>query len=491
MRKKIDLQSPLFGSSIPEIKFDPRSRDEIPQLLTGLQEIYKKPDLRDEVMNILIKVIPENIDKNTGRPGMDMWQILVLGTLRLNCNWDYDKVQEIANEHRKVRMMLGFEENDFQKRYPLQTIKDNISLLTPEILSEISRAAVNYGHSLMGKRAADLHGNCDSFAVETDVHYPTDINLLFDAVRKILTIVADVFSESQITQWRQHKHNLKKIKKLFNNVKKLKRSGVKDPKKKEEREKLIRYAYQTYIDVVSSMISRVKQCIRIIRETGIPISVENRLMTAEHYIFHANKQSDLIKRRIFEGETIPHDEKIFSIFEEHTEWICKGKAGVNQELGVRVCIVKDQFGFILNHQVMEKVTDDKIAVRIAKETKIKFNNLRSCSFDKGFYTPDNKKEIKGIIDLVILPKKGRLSEKEREEEYSEEFIQRRQKHSGVESSINALENHALDRCPDHGINGFKRYVSLAVLARNIQIIGRIVQQRKLKKFQKQEKKIAA
>ena len=477
MRKTVNLQSPLFSPSIPDIRFDLRSRDEIPQLLIGLQEIYKTPELRNEVTDILKNVVPENIDNETGRPGMDIWQILVLGTLRLNCNWDYDRLREIANEHRSVRMMLGFEENDFSRQFPLQTLKDNVSLLTPEILGGISQAVVDHGHGLLGKKAEELHGSCDSFVVETDVHFPTDINLLFDAVRKIITVIESVCSEAGITEWRQHRHNLKKIRKLFNKVRKLRRSNSKDRKKRDEREKLIKEAYQAYTDIVSSMISRVVQCIFIIREMGISVPSEARLTTVEHYISHADRQIDLIKRRVFNGEKIPHDEKIFSVFEEHTEWICRGKAGVRQELGVRVCILKDQFGFILHHRVMEKETDDKVAVPVVTEAKKKFDSLNGCSFDKGFYTPDNIRELKKIIEHVVLPKKGKLSEAEREAEHSEEFLKARRRHSAVESSINALENHGLDRCRDHGIQGFRRYVALAVTARNIQILGRMIQQK--------------
>lgn len=72
--------------------------------------------------------------------------------------------------------------------------------------------------------------------------------------------------------------------------------------------------------------------------------------------------------------------------------------------------------------------------------------------------------------------------------FAEEFKEARRKHSAIESSINALENHGLDRCLDHGIHGFKRYVGLAVLARNIQILGNILQQKQLQRMQRLEKK---
>ncbi len=182
------------------------------------------------------------------------------------------------------------------------------------------------------------------------------------------------------------------------------------------------------------------------------------------------------------SEKIPHSEKVFSIFEEHTEWISKGKAGVPQELGLKVCVLEDQFGFLLHHHVMENQTDDQVAVTMVTEAKRKFAALNSCSFDKGFHSPKNQKELQDLLDRVVLPRKGKLSLKAKEIEHSEDFIEARYKHSAVESAINALENHALDRRPDHGIIGFKRYVALAVLARNLQILGAKIQKKALKRL---------
>ncbi len=168
----------------------------------------------------------------------------------------------------------------------------------------------------------------------------------------------------------------------------------------------------------------------------------------------------------------------------------KGKAGVPVELGIRVCIVEDQHQFILHHRVMEKQTDDQVAVPIVEETKQRFPLLSSCSFDKGFHSPDNQTRLSEVLDVVALPRKGKLSQQAQSIESSEEFLAARYKHSAVESAINALEVHGLDICPDHGIHGFKRYVSLAVLARNIHRIGCILNQRDNKRAARKNKKPA-
>jgi len=198
---------------------------------------------------------------------------------------------------------------------------------------------------------------------------------------------------------------------------------------------------------------------------------ELQLAKPREFVVHAKRQIDQIDRRVLKGETIPHEEKVFSLFEPHTEWVSKGKAGVPVELGVAV--VEGREGFILHHQVMEKTTDDKIAVAIVKETQALFPGFKACGFDKGFHSPANQTELKAMLDQVTLPKKGKPSLTEQARGTDEAFVAARKAHSAVESGINALEVHGLDVCLDHGTDGFKRYVALAVLSRNIQKIGQI------------------
>ena len=107
MRKVIDMQMKIGELAIGDIEFDPRCRDEIPELLMGLQSIYSNREVCDRVFEVLVEIIPDDVDTDNGRSGMDLWKILVLGTLRLSCNWDYDKLMDISNNHRTLRLMLG------------------------------------------------------------------------------------------------------------------------------------------------------------------------------------------------------------------------------------------------------------------------------------------------------------------------------------------------------------------------------------------------
>ena len=488
MRKVIDMQMKIGELTIQDIEFDPHSRDEIPELLMGLQRIYCDQEVRDRVFEVLVDIVPDDVDTNNGRSGMDLWKILVLGTLRLSCNWNFDKLMDIANNHRTLRLMLGHNAMDSNSRYALQTLKDNISLFTPEVLDRINQIVVTYGHEVVRKKAdKTLRASCDSFVVETDVHYPTDINLLLDAMRGTILLTMALCDGLGLPGWRQFSHLLKKVKKFFRQAQQLKRSTSKNDSKRERREQLIIDAHLAYLELAEDLIVKAKESLLVVSSASIVAHL--RIGEIKKYITHAERQIDQIRRRVVEGETIPHDEKVFSLFEEHTEWISKGKAGVPQELGLKVCVIKDQFGFILHHRVMQKETDDQIAVRIIQETKERFDQLSGCTFDKGFHSPDNQKELAKILDNVVLPRKGKLSAINKEIENSEEFREARRKHSAVESSINSLENHGLDRCRDHGLHGFKRYVGLAVLARNIQIIGHILRQRELARLQRIENKL--
>ena len=469
MRKILREQMQMGQIDIKDIVIELDNRDEIPQLLRGLQHLYANESTRNDIFKLLLKIVPKHIDINNGRAGMDLWKILVLGTLRLRCRWDYDKLQEIANNHHTLRQMLGHGMLDFSGRYARQTLNDNLRWFTPEILGEISRIAVIEGKRCLGiEPDAPMHGRCDSFVGETDVHFPTDINLLWDAARKTLQLTHRLCELTQTTGWRQAPYLLKKVKAQFRTVQKMRdkeKTGIAN-------DGVGITATQTYIDTCAELFGRATQTVTPLCEHVLCGGLADTIL---YFIEQGNKQIDQICRRYFKGEKIPHEEKVFSVFEPHTEWIVKGKAGITQELGLRVCIVESSDGFILHHMVMENKTDDQVAVQITRETKERFPSLMSCSYDKGFHSPQNQQDLRKELDFVVLPKKGKRNAEEQAYEGSELFGELRRKHSAVESAINALEHCGLDRCRDYGLEGFKRYVALAMVARNIHRLGCILQ----------------
>lgn len=121
--------------------------------------------------------------------------------------------------------------------------------------------------------------------------------------------------------------------------------------------------------------------------------------------------------------------------------------------------------------------------------------ISSHSFDKGFWSKDNLATLqKAGIQQVILPKKGRHNKEDKERESGGEFKKLRNAHSAVESNINMLEHHGLNRCMDKGLDGCKIYVGLSVLAYNLHVLGNALKEKKLaeeKRKQKRRLKLAA
>ena len=157
MRKVIEPQLALGQIDIAAIVFNPKSRDDIPQILRGLQHLYFNPDVRRRVFALLEEALPERADgkgkvsPDTGRPGMTQWTILVLGVLQLGLNADYDRIHELANAHKTLRQMLGVGDWQEHVRFELQHIKENLRLVTPELLDRINQVVVLAGHQALKK----------------------------------------------------------------------------------------------------------------------------------------------------------------------------------------------------------------------------------------------------------------------------------------------------------------------------------------------------
>jgi hypothetical protein len=218
----------------------------------GLQHLYLTPSLREEVFAILETAIPSEVDPNNGRPGMELWKVLVLGSLRLTLNCDYDRVHELANNHQTLRQMLGHGWLDDAYQYCLQTIKDNVRLLTPAVLDRINQVVVKAGHQALKKSPEDvLKGRCDSFVVETDVHYPTDITLLLDASRQVIERTAKLCIPLGRTEWRQSAYQVRQLKRRVREIEKLKRSKCGPGDQQAVHQLALRAAHAAYIAQVN------------------------------------------------------------------------------------------------------------------------------------------------------------------------------------------------------------------------------------------------
>src|SRR5215210_4287812 len=310
----------------------------------------------------------------------------------------------------------------------------------------------------------------DSYALETNVHFPTDLNLLWDSLPKCLDRIEKLQEITPLKGWRKIKNIRKVVKSQFRSTSHKVFKGKNEHQKKQ-------YVKQ-YLQQAGMLEVRVTE---LIAQPPVAVDSQN-LITAiiivlEKYKNYVTKFTDQIERRLLKGEVIPAEEKIFSIFEEHTEWLTKGKLNKKVELGHLLLLTTDKHQFIVDYKVMDKQRDASQVKGLCERIKKNFpgKKIYSHSFDKGFWSKDNHATLQdAAIEEVILPKKGRHNKEDKARESSPTFKKLRNAHSAVESNINMLEHHGLNRCMDKGLRGYKRCVGLSVLAYNLHILGNIL-----------------
>ena len=244
MRKNYNLQMTFGMVPIDRIEFDIFSRHEITPVLISLQYLYvhEKETVR-EILNLIKSDINRDDSDKLGCFGMNYWEVLVLASVRLGCNLDFDALQDLADNHRSLRQMLMVGPYD-DTRYPRSTIHDNLSKLTAETIQKIDRKVIEIGHKFKPEAIEKVRG--DSFVLKKNIHYPTDTNLIFDGIRKTIELSVKIAEEHNIVGWRQHAHILKKFKKIRRRIEKVARSRAEDKKEKlfELYKKMIKEAHK-------------------------------------------------------------------------------------------------------------------------------------------------------------------------------------------------------------------------------------------------------
>jgi hypothetical protein len=468
MRKRFEQQFVLGQIPIDEVEIPVKGRDSIYELMAGLKKIFITPEYNQRIFEILEAKLNKD-KKNTGRPGMDLWQIFVLAQLRLCLNTSYEMLHHLANNDSIVRRIMGVEKDFGYERieFEYQNIYDNLTLLDDETIRELNTVIVEFGHEVFKKKeGAALRLKTDSFVVESNVHFPTDYNLLWDCARKCLDVVARFLGKYEhINGWRKIANWRCEIKGLMRELGKASSSGGKN---KEQR---VRQAAMTYLIKAKTLIKKLEKEMPLLPMEDT-VDISNHLVL-ERFVDLMKKHIDLLERRVIKGEQIPHQEKLFSVFEEYTEWVKKGKLVPNVELGKKLAITTDQYHLIVDYQVMENEQDRDIVIKLADRLLAKWP-IDSWSFDKGFWNKENKELLQLEIANVVMPKLGKRTHQEQEQEHARSFKRLKNAHSAIESNINELEHRGLDRCPDRGYHHYRSYIGLGVCTYNLKKIGRAI-----------------
>jgi IS5 family transposase len=334
--------------------------------------------------------------------------------------------------------------------------------LSARTLERMNQIVAQY--AMQEEKISPAKQRMDTTVYETNIHYPTDSSLLWDSFRTLASLLRCI--QNELPQLNlQHRYHDKKVKKLATFISRNASSQSKRTQRK-----------------VKSQYRKLIQSVRWIHAVGREVlrqvyQADYDARELDHYLPLVARIIHQAHQRIIEGIILPPDEKLYSLFEEHTELIQRGKAGKPIEFGHKILLAQTGEKFIHHYQVMPRRIEDKDllapAVEAHKELFGRYPDVLST--DKGFY--ESMKQIAGLeekIATVSIAKKGRRTQEEYERETSEAFLDGQSFRAGSEGSISVLKRaFKLGKC---FFKGFKKYaasVGLAVLCHNLILLTRL------------------
>lgn len=472
MRKSFSSQQRFDSRGVLGARLNLECRDEIIPILAALQHVYSEPETRDAILDLVAEDVNQDSRDDVGREGLDYWQILVLAAVRLGCNLDYDKLQDLAEQHRNLRDILGIGDWDAETDFSWRRIRDNVCLLKPATIEKISHGIVAAGHRL--QPAAVKQTRADSFVVETNIHWPAESTLIRDGVRKIIGLGVRIASALKLPGWRQALYLLRQVKKHSRHIERI--AARKGPRYVER----IEVEYRQLLKLSGKVTQRARQLLEAAKSRQ---AVSGPLEELRVFLERTEHVRGTARRRVLRKETVPNSEKLFSMFEPHTQLYKRGKAGEPIQFGRLVLVFEDAAGFITHSYLLGREEQDRDVV--VPQTRIVQNRLggaiEDASFDRGFHTPENQRQLAEIVARPCLPMPGAKQSAAQAREATVAFRQARNRHAGVESAIGALQSgNGLERSRDSTELGFERYVMLGILGRNLHVLGKLILARQAK-----------
>ena len=328
--------------------------------------------------------------------------------------------------------------------------------------SAMNEALGRYGIAQQAVTAGRLR--TDTTVVETNIHYPTDSSLLWDSFRVLSRLLRRAQEEHPELDLK-HRYHVRKVKKLAQFIAR----NAKSPSKRTQR---------TVKRIYATLLERVDRIVRI----GTRVQAQLRpvcrfeAIEMEQFVRLAKRVIDQTRRRVFDGEIIAPNEKVYSIFEEHTELLKRGKAGKPVEFGHKVLLCQTGEKFISHYRVVARSEDDKSLVDevLTRHERLFGKKPGVFAADKGFYESTQQlKRLERDIKTVSICKKGRRTPAEAAREKTTCFKDGQCFRAGVEGSISVLKRaFKLRRCLYKGFKHFEVAIGCAVFCHNLVLLAK-------------------
>lgn len=331
----------------------------------------------------------------------------------------------------------------------------------------------------------------DTTVTESNVHYPTDSNLLADGIR-VLTRSLERVSEQcaegavkVVDHARAAKHRVLEITRAAKSFTDAAREQVKS-------------GYSKLLGLARSVVRKTEEVTSSLKERTLPVVGDALRVVVEsakldHFLPLVKTVMAQTKARVFQGDT-HFKGKLVSIFEEHTQVICKGKAHKPVEFGRLVRIDEVENGIVSNYDVAQgnQPDEEQWEPALSEHKNIFGHAPTMATADRGFSSAANERAAEKLgVKKVVLPKRGRLSEARRKLQ-GQRWYKRAMKWRGnIEARIAALKHRfGMARAHYKGDRGFKRFVGWSVIANNLTRIARTRAQRKAKTHAQEAKRAA-
>jgi IS5 family transposase len=335
-------------------------------------------------------------------------------------------------------------------------------VLSAQTLEAMNEALSHY--AVQEEKISGEKQRMDTTVYETNIHYPTDSSLLWDSFRTLSRLLREIQKELPELNL-GHRFHDKKVKKLFTFISRNASSKSKRTLRK------VKSTYRELMNRVGWIHGVGQEVLREACWAGYDVP------ELAHYLPLVARILDQAVRRVLQGETVPPDEKLYSLFEEHTELIKRGKAAKPIEFGHKVLFCQTGEKFIHHYKVMPRRIEDKelLAPAIEAHKDLFGDYPKVLSTDKGFY--ESMKQILALeekIVVVSIAKKGRRTPEEYARETTEEFLEGQRFRAGAEGSISVLKRaYKLGKCFFKGFKHYAASVGLAVLCHNLVLLTRL------------------
>jgi IS5 family transposase len=322
------------------------------------------------------------------------------------------------------------------------------------------------------KKENKITGNAlrlDGTVCESNIHYPTDAHLLWDCYRVASRIMQQIGKEDPPLVL-GHRFHTSKIKRLYTFI------ATHGTKKNKSTKRKIEKTRRILLQRVEAVVDTAQQVVDYGKKAVCEVITMARIIALESYLAdmrHVVSQS----RRAFNGETVPASERIFSIFEPHTELLMRGKEHKPFEFGHLVQIGQTAEKFISFYDVEPLSSHDSEMVDpVLENHKASFGSYpEKFATDKNYYkSMEQIAKWEQEIDTFSMCKKGKRTPEETAREHGELFKLAQKFRAGCEGSISVLKRvFGLRRCLNRGFNSFAASVGCLVFCHNLVLLSKL------------------